>query len=182
MCVCEGRAHSMRTDYCKGVRKTYGAILEALATYGITVGFIGGLPLYYLCTMVIVYHKSSVANLLAGGSYSFLGALVVAWLIACLCIWKVWPNGLTISILLLKALGYWSLVSFTILLFYGVRYLPLEYSTYLFVMLMPEILLLLFTADVLRTVRTRQFKALESAATAPPVPASEVAADVEESV
>jgi hypothetical protein len=157
----------MRTDYCKGVRKTYGAILEALATYGVAASVIAGLPLLYLATMVIVYHKTSVAALLAGGSYSFLGALLVAWALACLCIWKVWPNGLTFSILLLKALGYWSLVSFTILLFYGVSRLPLEYTTYLFVMLMPEILLLLFTADVLRTVRARQFKALDTSTLAP---------------
>jgi hypothetical protein len=123
--------------------------------------------------MVIVYHKTSVAALLAGGSYSFLGVLVVAWVLAGLCIWKVWPNGLTFSILLLKALGYWSLVSFLILLFYGASRLPLEYTTYLFVMLMPEILLLLFTADVLRAVRTRQFKAIESATLAPRVVAPE---------
>ncbi len=153
----------MRIDHCKGVRKTYGAILEVLATYGVTAGVIAGLPLFYLATMVIVYHKTSVAALLAGGSYSFLGVLVVAWAVACLCVWKIWPNGLTFSILLLKALGYWSLVSFLILLFYGASRLPLEYTTYLFVMLMPEILLLLFTADVLRTVRSRQFKAIENA-------------------
>ena len=157
----------MRTDYCKGVRKTYGAVLSVLASHGVTAGFIGGLPLYYLIAMVSVYHKSNVATLLAGGSYSFLGALVVAWILACVCIWKVWPNGLSISILLLKALGYWSLVSFTILLFYGISRLPLEFTTYLFVMLMPEILLLLLTADVLRTVRNQQFATLETVQSTP---------------
>lgn len=172
MRLCSVR-NAMRTDYCKGLRKTYGAVLEALATYGITVGFIDGLPLYYLGAMVIVYHKSNVASLLAGGSYSFLGALVVAWAFACLCIWKVWPNGLSFSILILKALGYWSLVSFTILVFYGFSRLPLEFTTYLFVMLMPEILLLLFTADVLRAVRARQFRALEASASAPRVSAEQ---------
>lgn len=130
------------------------------------------MPLYYLSAMMIVYHKSYVAGLLSGGSYSFLGALIVAMANAGLCLWRVWPNGLTLSIFVLKALGYWSFVSFLILLFYGMSRLPLEITTYLTVMIMPEILILLFTADVLRAARSRHFKALEThaaAATTEPV-------------
>jgi hypothetical protein len=154
----------MRVDYCKGCRKTYGAALELLASNNWIVGFMGGMPLYYLAIMMIIYHKGYVASLLSGGSYSFLGVLIAGWINAGICLWRVWPNGLTLSIFVLKALGYWSFVSFFILLFYGLSRLPLEIATYLVVMIMPEILLLLFTADVLRAARTRHFKALERAA------------------
>ena len=159
----------MRTDLCKGCRKTYAAALELLASNNWFAGLLAGLPLYYLASMMIAYHKTSVALILSGGSYSFLVALIVSMINAGVCLWRVWPNGLTLSIFVMKALGYWSFVSFLILLFYGVSRLPMEITTYLFVMIMPEILLLLFTADVLRAARTRHFKALEVAATAAPV-------------
>jgi len=158
--------NKMRVDYCKSFRKTYGAILELLASNNWVIGFVAGMPLYYLATMRIIYHKAYVAALLSGGSYSFLGILIAAWINAAICLWRIWPNGLTLSIFVLKALGYWSFISFFILLFYGVSRLPLEITTYLVVMIMPEILLLLFTADVLRTGRTRHFKALEVATAA----------------
>lgn len=152
----------MRVDYCKGLRKSYGKILEYLASHNVSAGVIAGFPLYYLASMMIAYHSTYVATLFSGGSYSFLGALIAALVNAGVCIWRVWPNGLTVSIFVLKALGYWSFVSFFILLFYGVSRLPLEVTTYLFAMIMPEILLLLFTADVLRATRSRHFKLLES--------------------
>jgi hypothetical protein len=152
----------MRVDYCKGCRKSYGKALEYLASHNVSAGVIAGFPLYYLAAMMIAYHSTSVARLLSGGSYSFLGALILSLANASVCLWRIWPNGLTLSIFVLKALGYWSFVSFFILLFYGVSRLPLEVTTYLFAMIMPEILLLLFTADVLRAARSRHFKLLES--------------------
>ena len=127
----EQASHAMRIDHCKGCRKTYGAALELFASNNWIAGFLAGMPLYYLSAMMIVYHKSYVAGLLSGGSYSFLGALILAMANAGLCLWRVWPNGLTLSIFILKALGYWSFVSFLILLFYGMSRLPLEISTYL---------------------------------------------------
>jgi hypothetical protein len=159
----------MRVDYCKGPRKFYGAATDYLASHNAAAGFVAGLPLYYLAAMMIAYHSTYVATILSGGSYAFLGLLVAAMANSWLCLWRVWPNGLTLSIFVLKAFGYWSFVSFFILLFYGLSRLPLEISTYLFVMIMPEILLLLFTADVLRAARSRHFKLLES----PTVPQSE---------
>ncbi len=120
------------------------------------------MPLYYLAAMMIAYHSTAVATLLSGGSYSFLGALIISWLNAGVCLWRIWPNGLTLSIFVIKALGYWSFISFFILLFYGMSRLPLEVTTYLFVTIMPEILILLFAADVLRAARTRHFALLET--------------------
>ena len=149
-------------DYCKSCRKSYNAILKLLASNNWSAGFVAGMPLYYLAAMMIAYHSTAVASLLSGGSYSFLGALIVAWVNAAVCLWRIWPNGLTISIFVMKALGYWSFISFFVLLFYGVSHLPLEVTTFLIVTIMPEILILLFTADVLRAVRTRHFAALES--------------------
>lgn len=150
----------MNRDYCRSCRKTYGAVLELVASNSISTAILGGLPLYYLGSMVIAYKSTAVASVLAGGSYSFLGVLVFAWLWSFLCLARRLANGITISIFLLKALGYWSFVSFAILLFYGISRLPLEFTTYLFAMLMPEVVLLLFSADVLRAARSRLFKEL----------------------
>jgi hypothetical protein len=155
----------MRYDYCKGCRKTYNAALELLASNNWIVGAMTGMPLYYLAAMMIVYHKSYFVAYLSGGAYSFLSILIAAWINASICLWRIWPNGLTLSIFVMKAFGYWSFVSFFILLFYGVSRLPVEIATYLIVLIMPEILLLLFTADVLRAARTRHFKALEATST-----------------
>ena len=152
----------MRIDSCKACRKSYDAILKFLASNNWSAGFIAGMPLYYLAAMMIAYHSTAVATLLSGGSYSFLGALIVAWANAGLCLWRIWPNGLTLSVFVIKALGYWSFISFFILLFYGMSRLPLEVTTYLFVTIMPEILILLFAADVLRAARTRHFALLET--------------------
>lgn len=160
----------MRIDYCKGCRKTYSAALELLASNNWIVGAMTGMPLYYLATMMIVYHRAYFVAYLGGGAYSFLGILIAAWINAGVCLWRFWPNGLTLSIFVMKAFGYWSFVSFFILLFYGVSRLPVEIATYLVVLIMPEILLLLFTADVLRAARTRHFKAIEVAAAAAPMP------------
>jgi hypothetical protein len=152
----------MAVDYCKGCRKFYTNLLTYLASYSLIAGLIAGTPLYYLAGMTIAYHKSYIAIYLSGGIYSFIGISIFAFINAIICLWRIWPNGLTVSIFIYKSVGYWSLVSFLILLFYGVSQLPLEITRYLVVMIMPEILLLLFTADVLRASRTRHFKFLES--------------------
>jgi hypothetical protein len=150
-------------DCCRGPRKTYAAFLELVAGNRWSTGVLSGLPLYYIVSMMAVYANSYASSVLAGGSYSFMGALIAAWLLAMLCLWRVWPNGLTGSLFILKALGYWSLVSFLILLFYGIRLFPLEVTTYLSAMLLPEIVLLLLTADIVRTARTRLYTELETA-------------------
>ena len=147
-----------RNDYCLSCRKTYSALLELGASNNVSVAVVGGLPLYYLGAMAIAYKSTAVASVLAGGYYSFIGVLSFAWLWCMICLFRRLANGITLSIFLLKALGYWSFVSFAILLFYGVSRLPLEYTTYLFVLLMPEVVLLLFSADMLRAARTRMFK------------------------
>ena len=91
----------MRIDYCKGCRKTYGAGLELLASNNWISGVMTGMPLYYLAAMMIVYHKAYFVAYLGGGSYSFLGILIAAWINAGVCLWRVWPNGLTLSIFVL---------------------------------------------------------------------------------
>jgi hypothetical protein len=159
----------MQRDMCRGLRKGYTAFLEIVSSNSLSAGALAGMPLYYLAGMMIAYHNTSVATLLSGGSYSFLGALIVSWIIAIVCLWRVWPNGLTLSLFILKALGYWSLVSFLVLLFYGIQHLPLTVTTYLVVMLLPEILILLLTADILRAARSQRYKKLEELSTSVPV-------------
>jgi hypothetical protein len=154
----------MQRDHCRGLRKTYSSFLDVVSSNNLSAGALAGLPLYYLAGMMIAYHNTSVATLLSGGSFSFLGALIVSWLVAIICLWRVWPNGLTVSLFILKALGYWSLVSFLVLLFYGIRHISLSITTYLVVILMPEILILLLTADILRAARGQRYKKLEEAA------------------
>jgi hypothetical protein len=172
----------MNRDYCRSCRKTYAAVLELGASNNIGVVFIAGLPLYYLVAMAASYKSTSVAATLAGGSYTFIGVLSFAWLWCMICLFRRLANGITVSIFLLKAMGYWSFVSFAILLFYGISRLPLEYTTYLFVMLMPEVVLLLFSADMLRAARTRMFKEMATLPTASAHTASAHTASVKSAI
>jgi hypothetical protein len=159
-------------DYCRGIRKTYSALLNLFASNNLIVGIIAGLPIYYIVGLIIIYHKTYEWSLFYGANYSCLSVLAFSWICALVCIWRMYPNGLTVSIFILKALGYWAFVSTCILLFYGAAQLPRTFTAYLFASLAPQIGLLLFTADVLRALRSRFYAALETArtvATAPTV-------------
>jgi hypothetical protein len=167
---------AQRKDFCKGLRTTYVACLNFLATNGWVVGVLSGLPTYTLIVAMINIHSSSpqysVGNILGRGLYVLFTILTLTWLIGLVSLWKVLPNLLTLTIFSYTSLAHWSIISFLILLVYGWGILPLGVFSYLTVILIPGTVILLLCGDLLRTRRQQMFQVLETAtngATAPTV-------------
>lgn len=153
-------------DACVSLRKTYNAILGVLTAWSWMAGVVAGTPVLYFIGFLIYnsVNPSYIASLLSTSGYSVFGVLLFAWLIAVLSIWKVMPNLLTFTIFVYTCLGHWSLVSFTILIFYGFHNLPGSYILYLCAILLPSISLLLFSGDLMRAKRKAMFRELEPSA------------------
>jgi len=149
-------------DCCRGLRKTYNAVLNFLASNNLVVSVFCGAPIYYIIGLIIAYSQTYEWAILYGANYSCLSVLVLAWIVCIICLYRQMPNGLTFSIFILKALGYWAFVSSFILMFYGASQLPTKLTAFLFVALAPQVGLLLFTADVLRAARSRIYTKLEA--------------------
>jgi hypothetical protein len=148
---------------CVSLRKTYTAILGALTAWSFMAGIIAGAPVLYFIGF-LVYHSvnpSYISALLSTSGYSVFGVLLFAWLIAILAICKNIPALLTFTIFIYNCLGHWSLVSFVILIFYGFSNLPGSYILYLSSILIPSILLLLFSSDLMLEKRSSMFRELE---------------------
>lgn len=158
-------------DACVSLRKTYTAVLGALVAYSWMAGVTAGLPVLYFIGFLIYnsVNPSYIASLLSTSGYSVFGVLLFAWVVAAVSIWRTMPNLLTFTIFIYTCLGHWSLVSFVILIFYGFHNLPWSYMAYLFTILLPSILLLLFSGDLMRAKRSAMFRELETPV-APVVP------------
>ena len=158
----------MPHDFCVSLRKTYGAILHFLTANALVAGIVGSIPPMYILGFMIYNSTSTTpfiyASYMTGSGYSIFGVLGAAWLLACLSIWKMMPNLLTLSIFVYKCLGHWAFVSFVIVLFYFTHYAGIKVTAYLAAGLLPPVLLLLFAADVMRTQRTKMYAALAAAA------------------
>ena len=154
-------------DACVSLRKTYNAILKVLTSWTWLACLVAGTPVLYLISFMIYnsVRPTAIAALLSTSGYSVFGVLLVAWIIGAISIWKNLPNLLTITIFIYTCLGHWSLVSFIILIFYGFSNLPGSYILYLCTALLPSILLLIFSGDLMRKKRAMMFEALANAAT-----------------
>ncbi len=150
-------------DTCRSLRKTYNAVLKMLTGWKWLPAIIAGIPVIYVIGFMI--YSSAISSLLtsflSGTGYTIFSVLMLSWILAVISIWKTLPNLITISIFIYKCIGHWSLVSFVVLLFYGIHIRASAYIYYLVAFLLPPIILLLFCADVMRTIRTRMFVALE---------------------
>lgn len=152
-------------DTCRSIRKTYDAILKVLTAWRWLPAILVGIPVFYIIGFLI--YSSAMTSLLApflsGTGYTIFGVLMLAWILAIISIWKTYPNLISVSVFIYKCIGHWSLVSFLILLFYGMHYGAATHIYYLVAFLLPPILLLLFCADMMRATRTRMFAELERA-------------------
>jgi len=157
----------LRHDYCKGLRKTYAAVIRVISNNTPLSHILTAIPAAYLIGFTIFYYSQpstgyrSSVDPFFGGTVSLCVALTLLWLWAALCIWKIAPNALSVSIYINRAIGNWTTISFILLLFYGISVLPGQYTSYLFVTLSPLILTLHLTADIQRAVRERLYVALE---------------------
>jgi hypothetical protein len=150
-------------DNCKGFRKGYNAFIALCASNNIIGSFLISSPIIYYLTIIgfQTYYTSPHIYMITNTSYGFVSVLSVSYCIGLLCILKTMPNLISIPIFVFKACGYWMLVSFMILIFYGFSILPSIISKYISLIILPEIILLLFSANIMREMRTKMFKKLE---------------------
>jgi len=155
-------------DTCIGVRKTYDAILGFLISIPGGTIVVAASPVVYLLSFLTynASHPSYISILLTTSGFSIFSVLIVAWIVAGVSIWKNMPNLLTVTIFVYTCLGHWSLVSFLVVMFYGFGNMPLSYSGYLCSILIPSVMLLLFSSDLMRVKRSAMFKELAATALA----------------
>lgn len=151
-------------DACISLRKTYNGFLKLLTTWTWLAYIVSGLPVLYIMTFMVYnsVNVSYIGSLLSTSGYSVFGVLLVAWIVAVISIWKNLPNLLTLTIFIYTCLGHWSLVSLIVLIFYGFSNLPGSYIAYLCTALLPSILLLILSGDLMRKKRSLMFEALNS--------------------
>ena len=156
-------------DACVSLRKTYNAFLRLITTWNWLACIVAGTPMIYLLSFMIYnsVYTSVIANMLSTAGYSVFGVLLVTWVIAIISILRNMPNLLTIAIFVYTCLGHWALVSFIILIFYGFRNLHGYILIYLCTILLPSIMLLLISGDLMRAKRAMMFQALALAASVP---------------
>lgn len=146
-------------DLCSGVRKTYDAVVRALAANNVAAALIAGIPFYYMYSVAVAATRSSVAYF-TSAIWAFSVVLTLAWILGIVAMVKTMPNLLTVTIIVYRAFGYWCLVSFFLVLAYTLPYLPSGSLGYILAVILPSILFLLVCGDVLRAVRTRLYAAL----------------------
>ena len=156
-------------DACVILRKTYNAFLRLITTWNWLACIVAGTPIIYLLSFMIYnsVYTSVIANMLSTAGYSVFGVLLVTWVIAIISILRNMPNLLTIAIFVYTCLGHWALVSFIILIFYGFSNLHGYILIYLCTILLPSIMLLLISGDLMRAKRAMMFQALALAASVP---------------
>ena len=160
-------------DACVSLRKTYNAFLRLIITWNWLACIVAGTPMIYLLGFMIYnsVYTSVIANMLSTSGYSVFGVLLATWVIAVISILRNMPNLLTIAIFVYTCLGHWSLISLLILIFYGFgNHLPGYILMYLCAILIPSILLLLISGDLMRAKRSLMFQALEQAVLEPKEP------------
>ena len=148
-------------DNCKALRSSYNAVTILLSSNNIVAIVFAGIPLY----MMIGWSTTDLTMLpyISGFIYLLLTLITIAWVIAWISTFRIYPNLLSVTIFVYKSLAHWSLVSILMMLFYGWSFLPLYLYGKLLAALLPMILSLYICGDVLRGVRQRLFAAIETA-------------------
>lgn len=99
----------------------------------------------------------------SGFIYLILVLIAIVWLLSILCVYRVYPNLLSTTIFVYKALAHWALVSILMMLFYGWSFLPLQMYGRVVGALFPLIVALYVCGDVLVLVRRRLFVVIATA-------------------
>jgi hypothetical protein len=154
-------------DACISLRKTYNAILASLTVNNYVTLIISSLPQLYILSYMIYNVTTTVSaafiysSYMNGTGFSIFAVLLLSWILEIISLCKTMPNLLTVSIFVYRCFAHWALVSSIIILIYLSSYLGARTTGYLSAGLIPPILLLLFTVDILRASRTRMYKELE---------------------
>ncbi len=100
---------------------------------------------------------------ISGFIYLLLGLICASWILAILCMWRLYPNLLSVSVFVYNSLAHWSLVSILMVLFNGWSFLSIQLFGRVLAALMPLIVSLYICGDVLVAVRQRLFTVIENA-------------------
>lgn len=159
----------MSRDCCAPCRKGCNGFLGILTANRSLAALIAGGPVLYTLGFVIYYAVNPFPYMAYVTTPAFIlfGFIVTAWILAIISLSCKYPNSLTISIFVYKALGHWALVSFLLLLFYGFAQLGSAFDSFLVGGILPQIALLLFCSEVMMASRSRMFRDFE-AKNAPP--------------
>ena len=153
-------------DLFKGLRSAYNTLIQFFASNGVVAIALSGSPVYYMFIFAIYqsihYPNHPATYAFSSSSYTLFGILFLFWILAMVSVWKLLPNLLTVSIFVFTCIGHWCLVSGSIMVFYGWSQMPYVYSSYLLSELLPSILFLLISGDILRGVRKRFYGLLET--------------------
>jgi hypothetical protein len=148
-------------DYCKGLRSSYNAFITLLSSNSIVAVLFAGIPLY----IMIGWSTTDLTMLpyISGFIYLLLSLICISWVLAILCMWRLYPNLLSVSVFVYNSLAHWSLVSILMVLIYGWSFLPFQIFGRVMCALLPLIVSLYICGDVLVMVRRRLFTTIETA-------------------
>ena len=162
-------------DCFKGLRTTYNSVLKAVAGNNIVALAVSGSPFYYMLGYGIYYSRfSDSLGMLLSAVWVFMTVLILAWLNALLSMWKIMPNLLTFSIFIYTSIGHWCLISLCVFLCYLMYYVSIVSTSSLLSALIPPILLLLLSGDVLRSVRTRLYAVIDASRPVTEIPTADI--------
>ena len=147
-------------DYCKGCRAFYKAIIGLLARNNIVAILFVGTPIYIL--IALAASQIAIYSVYSSIVYTILAILCIAWILGTVCILRVYPNLLTISIFIYNCIAHWSLVSVIIMIFYGWKYVPSQMLGQILGTLFPLILSLFVAGDVLVECRRNLFTSIDN--------------------
>lgn len=156
----------LAADSCAAIRHVYNVVLKTFCAHPIlaSVGF--SVPSVFLFCMIIndqvSVRSASLTQIVPGAVFGVFSVTVVAWLLACLAVVRIYPNVLVLGIMVNAALGYWSLVNTVILLFAGWGYFASTIMGVLFSWLMPLIASWLFAADLMRFYRRKLLERIDA--------------------
>lgn len=152
----------MMTDYFRGCRKAYASIIKSFASNSVVAMLVVGSPIYYILGLGIYQATHTSIGTYTNAVWGFMAALLVAWIIAGIAMWKVMPNLLTVGIFVYKAFGYWCLVSSVLTVIFATSLVSGYIISYLLWVFMPSIGLLLVCGDIMRSVRSRLYEMIEA--------------------
>jgi hypothetical protein len=166
-------------DGCVFVRNAYNGFLDVCATNKFVTAFLFGSPVYWTIGTIIYYSPtwnkdpSQYKNQISSPVYTVLAIISATWLLAIFAVLRFWPNLLSISVFVYETFGHWCLVTLAILGYISGT-VPIALTQQYFAFIGMPVLLLLLSAEILRTHRSKMFshnvsqdRMMENAAASP---------------
>jgi hypothetical protein len=171
-------------DGCIFVRDVYNGLLKLCGTNKWVASFLFGSPVYWTIGAIIIYSpewnendrkRAYYKNLISSPVYTILSILSLAWLLAIFAVLRFWPNLVSISVFIYEAFGHWCLVTLAVLAYVqggpatcglasptsGYQVSDEELKKALikmyFAFIAMPVFLLLLSAEILRTHRSKMF-------------------------